>query len=294
MQNYLRSKSRGVDRGSLVAQRIKRRASIESKLYRFKSLKLSQMQDIGGCRSVVANVRRVDKLVDAYRQSKIKHKLIREDDYVANPKRCGYRSHHLIYRYCSDRNETYNGLKIEIQIRSRLQHAWATAVETVGTFTQQALKSNQGGKDWQRFFALMSTVLAVRENKPIVPGTPSNNSELTRELEHYSRKLDIIGRLTAYRAVAKYIAPKPVDARYYLMRLDLEKKQVQVRRFGSGDLEDASAAYLKAEQELQDPLRVDVVLASAKSVMSLRSAYPNYFLDTSRFLKELQKVLGGN
>jgi len=40
---------------------------------------------------------------------------------------------------------------IEIQIRSKLQHIWATAVETVGFFTGQAIKSNEGEKEWNDF-----------------------------------------------------------------------------------------------------------------------------------------------
>ena len=42
----------------------------------------------------------------------------------------GYRGVHLIYRYNSDRKTEYNTLLIEMQLRSQLQHAWATAVET--------------------------------------------------------------------------------------------------------------------------------------------------------------------
>jgi len=60
-----------------------------------------------------------------------------------------------------------------MQIRSQLQHAWATAVETVGTFLQQALKSSQGDEGWQRFFALMGNAMAMRERRPPVPNTPT-------------------------------------------------------------------------------------------------------------------------
>jgi len=42
-----------------------------------------------------------------------------------------------------------------------LQHAWATAVEAVGIFTKQALKSNIGDGEWLRLFALMSSEIAV-------------------------------------------------------------------------------------------------------------------------------------
>jgi ppGpp synthetase/RelA/SpoT-type nucleotidyltranferase len=75
------------------------------------------------------------------------------DDYILSPKNSGYRSVHLLYKYNSDKKapSIYNGLFIEVKIRSRLQHAWATAVETVVTFLQQALKSSQGEEEWLRF-----------------------------------------------------------------------------------------------------------------------------------------------
>lgn len=47
---------------ALVAQRIKRLPSIVAKLAREESMRLSQMQDIAGCRAVVSNVEQVGKL----------------------------------------------------------------------------------------------------------------------------------------------------------------------------------------------------------------------------------------
>ena len=198
MQMNLRKKSKQIDSQSMVAQRIKRRYSIESKLLRFAWLSLSQMQDLGGCRAVVRSVDHADRLIDAYQYSRIKHRLVRSDDYVDSPKKSGYRGRHLIYRYFSDRTGTYNGLKIEVQVRSNLQHIWAAAVETVGTFTEQELKSSQGEEDWLRFFALMSSVFAHKEKKPIVPNTPKNYQDLVKELKHYAKELDVIERLNAY------------------------------------------------------------------------------------------------
>ena len=43
-----------------------------------------------------------------------------------------YRGLHLVHSYHSDRTDTYNDLRIETKVRSRLRHAWATAVEAVG------------------------------------------------------------------------------------------------------------------------------------------------------------------
>ena len=90
-------------------------------------MRFTQMQDIGGVRAVVSGVGNVIALADQYRESRMQHKLASEDDYIAKPKRDGYRGVHLIYRYISEyeRSSVYDGLFVELQIRSRMQHAWA-------------------------------------------------------------------------------------------------------------------------------------------------------------------------
>jgi hypothetical protein len=188
-QANLRKAARGIDSRALIAQRTKRLSSIANKLSRFPTMKLSQMQDIGGCRAVVKSVAAVRKLADFYQHtSRIKHKLATLDDYIAKPQNSGYRGIHLVYRYYSDKRgstRNYNDLKIEMQLRSQNQHAWATAVETVGTFIHQALKSSVGEADWLRFFALMGSALALRERTTLVPGTPTKRPELMEELHDY-------------------------------------------------------------------------------------------------------------
>jgi hypothetical protein len=181
-QSGLRAKAVNVDPTYLVAQRIKRLSSIVHKLDRFKTMRLSQMQDIGGCRAVVDTIDSVYRIVKLYDRAAAKHKLVRRNDYIESPQRSGYRGYHLIYRYYSDRSKTYNDLKVEIQVRSACQHIWTTAVEAVGTFVRQAFKSSLGEEEWLRFFALMGSVIAFRDNTAPVPNTPADRSELLTEL----------------------------------------------------------------------------------------------------------------
>ena len=141
-----------IDGGSLTAQRIKRLSSISQKLQRFPNMKLSQMQDIGGCRAVMRSVDKVRELETVYKKSEVKHKLDHVDDYIMHPKASGYRGVHIIWRYHSDRQEYYNGFKIEMQLRSALQHSWATAVETVGTFLQQGTQIEPGRRGLAAIF----------------------------------------------------------------------------------------------------------------------------------------------
>ncbi|MEA1894581.1 MAG: RelA/SpoT domain-containing protein [Euryarchaeota archaeon] len=146
-QATLHQKVEKIDSKAFVAQRLKRTPAIISKLQRFTKMKFSRMQDIGGLRVVVATLKRVYELEESYKQSRFKHKLVTERDYIQNPKSSGYRSVHMVYKYHNDSAAAYDGLLLELQIRTRLQHAWATAAETMGTFINYALKSSEGPEE---------------------------------------------------------------------------------------------------------------------------------------------------
>lgn len=287
----LRQHSKQVDAASIVAQRIKRLSSIRLKLSRFPTMTLSQMQDIGGCRAILPGANQVEVLVASYLGSDLKHELAQVDDYIFSPKKSGYRSVHLIYKYYSDRKETYNGLKIEIQIRSSLQHAWATAVETVGTFTRQSLKSSTGEEDWLRFFALMSSAIAIREKRPPVPDTPILHGSLRKELNHYIKLLDVESHLRAYGNAVRTIGEKmgKTGDQYYLLQLNPTTKTLSIQSYRQRELPLAAEEYLAAETA--SPEIADAVLVSVDSVAALRRAYPNYFLDTHIFIDAMHKAM---
>ena len=122
---------------ALIAQRFKRLSSIEAKLRRSRHMQLARMQDVGGCRAVLPSTGSVRNVVRRFERSRTNHELLRRYDYMTQPRASGYRGVHLVYGYRTkrERNTVYNGMRIEIQLRSRLQHAWATAVETVDTFS---------------------------------------------------------------------------------------------------------------------------------------------------------------
>jgi hypothetical protein len=198
---------------------------------------------------------------------------------------------HLVYAYHSDKTPTYQGLKVELQIRSRLQHAWATAVETVGTFTRQALKSSWGDTDWLRFFALTSSALALREGTPLVPGTPENPDELVRELRRVAKKLKAVDRLNAYGTTLQYAeqAMDGMKGHTFLLELDVATHRLTVRSYDNAAI--ATEAYNSLEREIEEESTKDVVLVSVESLAALRRAYPNYFLDTTAFVESLQEAI---
>jgi hypothetical protein len=289
LQITLRQRAAKIDIDPTVAQRIKRLPSIRHKLERFPKMKLSQMQDIGGCRAVLSSVAQVDELVTWYKtKSRGKHQLVREDPYIAQPKDSGYRGVHLVYSYRG--REDWNGLKIELQIRSRLQHAWATAVETVGTFTRQALKSSQGQDEWLRFFALMSSALALREGTPRVPGTPEDSEQLTGELRRCVNKLKVFERLDGYGATLQHIEEiAPRRGHIFLLELDLGGQSLRVWDFDNAG--PANEKYAAVERAIEGDPNKDAVLVTVESVAALRRAYPNYFLDTVAFAESVQMAV---
>jgi hypothetical protein len=294
MQIYLRTVAGRFDNDPTVAQRIKRLPSIRHKIERYPKMKLAGMQDIGGCRAVVASVDGVEQIVDYYlKKSRIKHVRVRHDAYIEQPPPSGYRGHHLVYAYDHDKHPQWNGLKIEIQVRTRLQHAWATAVETAGTFTHQALKSSQGAADWLRFFALMSSALALREGTALVPGTPTDSSELATELRDFAEKLNVVARLQGFQAAVTVAKKGMGGARMFLLELEtapveLDLSQLTIR--GYDDAQHAADAYGAIERAIENDPTKDVVMVTADSVTALERAYPNYFADTKSFVESLREA----
>lgn len=300
----LKRRARRIYAESIVAQRLKRLISIQLKLRLSKDSgehpTLSQMQDIGGCRAVMDSVDQVRRLEKIFQEASRKNpdrgpQFSKTNDYIAVPKPNGYRSLHLVYRFRSTsiHHACYNGQRIEIQLRSKKQHYWATAVETYSTFTGEALKSNIGSVDWKRFFALVSSAIAISESCPTVPGTPGTLEEIVPELKDLYGRLRVHNVLSGWSVITQATiapnTPKEIKgAAAYLLILDPEKFSTTLHPFQKEDLANADAHYAKIEKE--EP-GLQAVLVSVDSLAALRTAYPNYFLDTTAFLAEVDEVI---
>jgi ppGpp synthetase/RelA/SpoT-type nucleotidyltranferase len=289
----LARKLKNICPNAVIAQRIKRLVSIEAKLLSKKSMQLSQMQDIGGCRAIVNDVAQVRALVESYKTSRFSHIFRGEKNYVDTPKPDGYRSYHLIYQYKARQNQNaaYDKLRIEIQIRTKMQHAWATGVEAVGIFTNEALKANIGNKDWLRLFALMASEIAVDEKTNLVPGMPENQALRVKELKELEKKLKAIRTLNAYSTTIQWAGKNVKNTSYFLMTHDFNKNQIQVQEFAQGRSQEANLAYTQAESAITDGSK-NIVLVAVDSVNALKRAYPNYFLDTRQFSAALARCVG--
>lgn len=289
----LRRRAQKVNSKALTAQRIKRHASVVRKLIFQPNMKLSQMQDIGGCRAVMPNIQSVEELRNVYLTRQLAHHFNGEKDYIQNPQKTGYRGIHLKYRFNGKgTSEPWDGLKIEIQLRTLLQHRWATAVEVAGTFTNTALKSNRGNAEWLRFFALMSSIFALRENRSTVPGTPATHDELCKEICELNASHYIVPTFTNFHTLIPRFEEGKSRARFYLVTLNPLTSEVDVRAFKKEEGKEADAAYAEAEKANLNNPDIQVVLVSVPSTTALKHAYPNYFLDTADFLREVVGITG--
>lgn len=294
--------SEKIDENAISAQRLKRVPSIIKKLNRKyagkkATMKLTQMQDIAGCRVVLSNVELTRKLYKDYYKVKgdLKHIKVNEKDYITSPKKDGYRSMHIIYRYISDKKDkkVYNGLLIEVQIRSELQHIWATAVETVGFFIGQAIKSNEGEKEWKYFFKLVSSAFAMMEDCPAVPNTPVDEKELYQLIRKKEKELKVISKMQKWTDSIRFFDDfkDRKNFEFFLLEIDTVQEKLSISAFSKRQEEKAIKAYADAEMKIYGRKEYDVVLVGADTPAELKRAYPNYFIDTRAFIKRLEKII---
>lgn len=293
--------ARKYDAKAVIAKRLKRAASIVRKLKRFDNMNLRTMQDIGGCRAILANEKRVQKLV---RELKRKTNF-RVRDYIKNPKEDGYRSIHLVSNFPNGHG---GEASVEIQVRTAAQHAWATAVEIIDLFAGQAIKANHGNTEWREFFRCASDQLAFIEDIPIYNQIDPHKlaMELFRRLQDDSKpdrqefiiqnteklyvlesRLGVLTRFNAYAGSLKVVdehLKKTEVCGYALLEINLKKNQVNSRIYAEKQFSASTAAYLEAEKRAVVTDGLIVALVSTDAVGGIKEAYPNYFADASLFL----------
>ncbi len=295
----LRRKAYGIDRTAIVARRLKRLPTIIDKIgNRQVSMSLSRMQDIGGVRAILTDVDQVYELCAQYTQKgRFPHRLKQPyHDYIHSPKPSGYRGIHLVFEFNNSQGRSsnardYDGLYVEVQLRTKLQHAWATAVEAVGIITHENLKSSLGNANWLRFFQYMSSVMALMESQPVLD---IHRGMTTRELFGKTTKLatelNVLNVLAGWMTGVHSIN-EGSGSHYNILTIDIAQKKVTILGFAERELEKANK--MLAELEMQAVLNKtpEPVLVAAGDSKSLKKAYPNYYLDMQAFLDVVRGVV---
>jgi Region found in RelA / SpoT proteins len=276
--------------------RLKRMPAIRRKLRRETfSLHINQLQDLGGVRAILSSIADVRALIDTIR-AKSHHELYEQDDYISSPKPDGYRSHHLMFKFRDQRNAgIHDGRRIELQVRTRLQHSWATAVEAVGLFLGEDLKSGHGSPDWLRLIVLMSAELARAEECPEPPGVPARHLRIN-EIKALNKTLKAVKVLDDLSHIVKWTDEFAVtlrEATHYLIKYDNITREVRVESYIAPRL--AVSSYDEAEfLDFKTGMdRKNIVLVEVDKIENLKEAYPNYFGDVQLFRKQLKDITKG-
>ncbi len=277
-----RTKRSGI-RGIVVAQRHKRKSTIFDKLMRFPQMQLARMDDVVGCRLIFENEEDLHTFRNAFHDAHFKHKLRNKKeryDYIKTPKPTGYRGIHDIYKYDvqSTKGQHLEGLFIEIQYRTKVQHAWATAVEVIGLITQSKPKFQKGDKRYEDAMIYASEILArAHEHRNGACPEMSDSDLLTmfQQLDAELKLLDALGALNS------------VDASL----LDVENV---ILIFSDAGLRTEKFRYngkaLKKLFELeQNQPEADIVLVTAGKSQDIRTAFKNYFSDAKEFVDLLTR-----
>ena len=124
--------------------------SIVEKLRR-ESIRLSQMQDIAGCREVVADVVQQEQFVTSLRTLFPGASVIDRRDKPSY----GYRAIHIIVEI--------SGKPVEIQVRTALQHLWAELSEKSSDVLDPTIKYGGGSDTWRSVLTASSKAVTAHE-----------------------------------------------------------------------------------------------------------------------------------
>ena len=186
----------------------------------------------------------------------------------------------------------YNGLRIELQIRTLLQHTWATAVETFEAFMGEKFKSSQGNQNWLNFFALVSSAFALKEKLPTLPEHAHlSQQQIADKIKKQADELQLALVMKGFSLAANNLIHKyRRSGGVALMIFDASVKSANVTIYHKEAYKLAYDAYLSEEKRSsQDPSR-QVVLVKMDSFQKLEKAYPNYFANLRIFQAELQNI----
>ncbi len=277
-QAILRNRTRGTKVS--VAQRHKRKMTIFDKLMRLPGMQLARMDDVAGCRLIFRSTKDMQAFRSKFHKARFNHKLRNEPDkydYIKKPKPTGYRGIHDVYEYNvnSEAGKALSGLYIEIQYRTLVQHAWATAVEVIGFITQSQPKFQRGDTRYEQAMALASELLARAHEQQKGPFSTASDKEILDEFLSLDNELHLMQTLRGLNSAKGDVSDKRNSILIFSKVGALE-----VRTFR--DATDALRALFELEKNMPDQ---DIVLVRADTSEDVRLAFRNYFTDAREFVR---------
>lgn len=283
------------------AQRLKRRNTVLDKLKRVSPdgvpliRDVTSMHDFAGCRLIFKNIETLNEfrefLHDPSVMRNVNHELrheLEKYNYIKRPKPTGYRGIHDVFRHLprghrrTDEVRPWDGLMVEIQYRTRAQHAWATAVEISDLLDGKRTKFEMFESARSRFFTVASELIARRHENMTMALTELTTCELIDELNDLEEDLGIMQRLGLLRQFEDEGKLQTHNV-LNIYRLDDETISLEVLPFSSANEAIAKASELESDED-----SLNAVYVRAENPTQLRSAYRNYFNDPVDFVELLR------
>jgi len=263
-----------------IAQRLKRKPQILRKLRRF-SVRLSQLQDIGGARIIVNQNSDVDAFVNFLKErleGSEDLKVVKMTDYRGEGREdSGYRAYHVVL--------DKEGYKMELQIRSRIQHYWAETIERTSVVYGHYLKELDGDPLVIQYFKTLSDLFSEIESgrKP--------DAALKTKVEELRIKSEKIIQNADKKNVFNSFVNEGVIK-------DLEKTEKRLSESGlnnwifvfnwnigsfvtweliTNDPEEAIKRYVDYENRYTSENGFEVVLVGSSHVATVRQTHSHYF-----------------
>ena len=283
----------------IVVQRIKRLDSITAKLNRFPSMQLSQMQDIGGLRVILPSIGDVEIYTKNLlaRSKKIKIKGMK--NYIASPKEDGYRGIHYILELENNATDVvpFPTLLVELQVRTQVQHIWATGVEIAAIINNKNYKTGDWDADWKESFILLSHLCALLEtmDKNIDTfGVDFDNIKksteiLLKKIDSFvtlARKTNLAKKFNSFSKVLPLLVKEIKQKQFkhtelLLLITDFELNKTEVTAYTDEKLALDHLTVWEKRFSSSSKQTGQAVLVSAKDILNLKEAYPNYYMDTN-------------
>lgn len=271
------------DKKVTVAQRHKRRNTIFNKLQRLPGMQLARMDDVAGCRLIFGNIKDLENFRKDFHKARFNHKLRNEPDkynYINTPKKTGYRGIHDVYEYDvrSEAGKDLAGLYIEIQYRTLVQHAWATAVEVIGFVTESQPKFQQGDNRYATAMVLASEILARAHEGRKGPIPEISDADLLTNFLAIDKELSLMQTLAGLSQAKTDIS----DKRNTILNFS-EDGSLEIKSFR--DATDALRALFELERKFPNN---DIVLVKADTSAEVRLAFRSYFSDAKEFIRLIE------
>lgn len=269
----------GYESDYYIAQRLKRKPQIIRKLGRL-SVRLTQLQDIGGCRIIVEKNADVDRLLvfitdQVERQSALS--IERITDYRDRGRDItGYRALHVLL--------SRGGYKLELQIRSRIQHYWSESIERTSVVYGYYLKENEGDPAvigyFQRlsdaFFELESGREPSAKTKLEIDQLKAQSEKIIESSDR-GRVLDSYVNEGIIKTLTEIEARNPNPINNWIIVFDWNTGAFVSWDIVGRSSEDAMEAYVRYENSYPVEKNFEVVLIGSSKVATVRRTHSHYF-----------------